>query len=189
MCFLSCLTEVEGGPSEGFSLKDGEPDLDLIEPGGLGRSEVELHVWVPLKPAIILRLMGIEIVEDDVDGGVRIVREDIVHEIEEFDPAATILVGGGDLAGRHFKGRKEGRSAIALIVMTMTRQSPAIWQLQISLGALERLDRGLFVDTDDDRVLRRCHVEPHHIGSLADELRIFALAPGLPPGEINLLAA
>jgi len=108
------LDRGEGGPSEGFSLKDGEPDLDLIEPGGPGRSEVELHVWVPLKPAIILRLMGIEIVEDDVDGGVRIVREDIVHEIEEFDPAATILVGGGDLAGRHFKGRKEGRSAMRL---------------------------------------------------------------------------
>ena len=38
------LDRGEGGPSEGVSLKDGKPDLDLIEPGGPGRSEVEVHV-------------------------------------------------------------------------------------------------------------------------------------------------
>ena len=72
-----------------------------------------------------------------MDGGVRITRDDIVHEVEEFDPAATVLVGGSDLTPRHVKGRKEGGSAIALVVMTMSGQSPAIWQFQVSLGALD----------------------------------------------------
>ncbi len=65
---------------------------------------------------------------------------------------------------------------------TRTGQSPAIWQLQIPLGALQRWI-GLFVDTDDDRVLRRRHVEPHHIGGLGDELRIVALTPGFAPAK------
>ena len=71
----------------------------------------------------------------------------------------------------------------------MTGQSPAVRELQIALGPLQRLDRGLFVDTNDDRVLGRCHVEPDHIGGLGDELRIAALAPGFASGEVDLLGA
>jgi len=71
----------------------------------------------------------------------------------------------------------------------MTGQSPAVWQLQISLGALQRLDRGLFVDTDDDRILRRRHVEPYHVGGLGGELGIVALAPGFAPRKVDLLGA
>ena len=105
--------------------------------------------------------------------------DDIVHEVEKLDASAALLVGGRDLAGGDLEGREQRRGAVALVVVTMTRQSPAIWELQISLGALQRLDRGLFVDADDDRVLRGRHVETHHIGSFGDELRIVALVdPG-----------
>lgn len=37
------------------------------------------------EPAIVPGLVGIEIVEDDVDGRVRVSGDDIVHEIEELD--------------------------------------------------------------------------------------------------------
>jgi hypothetical protein len=56
-----------------------------------------------------------------------------------------------------------------------------------SLGALQRLDRGLLVDTRDDRVLRRRHVEPNHVGSLGDELGIVALTLGFAARESYLL--
>src|SRR3974390_241218 len=69
----------------------------------------------------------------------------------------------------------------------MTGQSPAIRQLQISLSALQRLDRGFLVDANDDRVLRRRHIETHHVGSLGDELRIVTLTPGFAAREIYLL--
>ena len=94
-----------------------------------------------------------------------------------------------DLTGGHLEGRKQCRSAIAPVVVTVPRQSPAIRQLQISLGALQRLDRRLFVDADNDRVLRGRHVEPNHSGSLGDKLGIVALTPGFAAGEINLLPA
>jgi hypothetical protein len=56
-----------------------------------------------------------------------------------------------------------------------------------SLRPLQRLDRGLFVDADDDGVLGRRHVERDHVGSLGDELGIVALAPGFAPGKVDLL--
>ena len=34
----------EGCAAQGLSLQDREPDLDLIEPGGPRRREVEMHV-------------------------------------------------------------------------------------------------------------------------------------------------
>jgi hypothetical protein len=57
---------------ERVALQDREPDLDLIEPGSTGRGEVEMYVGMTLEPAVVFRLMGVEIVEDDMDGGIRI---------------------------------------------------------------------------------------------------------------------
>ena len=39
------LDRVEGGAVQGLSFKDREPDLDLIEPRGPGRSEVEVYLF------------------------------------------------------------------------------------------------------------------------------------------------
>jgi hypothetical protein len=39
--------------------------------------EVEMDVRVTLEPAVVLGLVGVEIVEDDVDGGIRIADDDI----------------------------------------------------------------------------------------------------------------
>ena len=71
----------------------------------------------------------------------------------------------------------------------MAGQGPAVRQLQVALRPLQRLDRGLLIDTDDDRVLGRRHIEPDHVGGLGGELRIVALAPGFAPGEVDLLGA
>jgi hypothetical protein len=40
------LAVVERGPRQGLGRQDREPDFDLIEPGRLGRSEVEMDVRV-----------------------------------------------------------------------------------------------------------------------------------------------
>ena len=59
------LARGERGAGQRFGCQDGEPDLDLVQPRRLGRGEVEVHVRVPLQPAIVLRLVGVEIVEND----------------------------------------------------------------------------------------------------------------------------
>src|ERR1700676_4040786 len=55
-----------------------------------------MHVRVTLEPTVVGGLVGVEVVEDDVDGGVRMAHDDIVHGIEEFDPTPAIFVGSGD---------------------------------------------------------------------------------------------
>src|SRR6266849_8808067 len=101
--FLELFDRGEGCAAQGLSLQDREPDLDLVEPGGPGRREVEMYVRMTLEPAIVLGLVGIEVVEDNMDGGVRIGGDDIVHEIEELDAPAPLLVSGGHLAGGDFE--------------------------------------------------------------------------------------
>src|SRR5260370_33594977 len=69
----------------------------------------------------------------------------------------------------------------------MTAQCTAVRELQIALRTLQRLDRGLFVDADDNRVLGRRHVEPDYVGGLGYERGILALAPRFASGEVDLL--
>jgi hypothetical protein len=114
-----------GCAMQGLSFQDGEPDLHLVEPRSSRRCEVKVHIRMTIQPAIVLGLVGVEVVEDHMDCGVRVVSDDMVHEIEEFDTPSAIFVGGGHLAGSHLEGRKQRRGAIALVVMTMTGQSPA----------------------------------------------------------------
>jgi hypothetical protein len=44
-----------------------EPYLHLIEPGGVGRRKMEMDILVPSQPAVVFRLVGIEIVQNHMD--------------------------------------------------------------------------------------------------------------------------
>jgi hypothetical protein len=88
--------------------------------------------------------------------------------------------GGGGVGGWHVildnlnthKPRNDRwlrcAGAIALVIMAVVGQCPAVRELEIALCPLQRLDRGLLVNADDDGVLGRCHVEPDHIGGPAE---------------------
>ena len=58
----------QGCAAKGLAFQDGEPDFDLVEPGGPRRREVEMHVRMTLEPAVVLGLVSIEVIEDDMDG-------------------------------------------------------------------------------------------------------------------------
>ena len=77
---------------------------------------------------------------------------------------------------------------MALVIMAVATQGASVGQLQIALRPLQRLDRGLLVDTEHNRLVGRCHVEANDVGRLSGELRIVALAPGLAAVEIDLAA-
>jgi hypothetical protein len=89
-----------------------------------------------------------------------------------------MLVGAPHLAGGHVECGEQGRRAVPLLVVVLASQRPAIGQLQITLRPLQRLDRRLFIDTGDDRIMRRGQVQADNIGSLGHELRVLALALG-----------
>ena len=80
----------EAGALQRLAGEDREPALDLVEPGGPGRRVMEMHILVPGQPAVAFRLVGVEIVEDDVDLAPGMGRDDAVHEIQELDPAPPL---------------------------------------------------------------------------------------------------
>ena len=98
----------EAGAAEGLAGQDREPALDLIEPRGMRRGEMKMDVLVPLPPGIALRLVGIEIVEDEVDLAPGMHGEDGVHEIEELDPSAALIMARRHLAIGDVEGGKQG---------------------------------------------------------------------------------
>src|SRR5215469_18715821 len=86
---LAWRGETRAGQSLGG--ENGEPDLDLIEPGGMGRRKMEMDVLVPRQPAVVFRLVGIEIVQNHMDLAAAMFGNHAVHEIQELD-ATTALI-------------------------------------------------------------------------------------------------
>src|ERR1700685_1202597 len=84
--------------------------------------------------------------------------DNAVHEVEELDAPPPLLVSRRHLAGGHLEGGEQRRGAVALVIVAMTAQRSAVRHFQIALCPLQCLDRGLFIDADDNRILPRCHV-------------------------------
>ena len=169
-----------------MTLQDGKPDLDLVEPGGAGRGEVEMHPGMSLKPGVVL-LVSFEVVEHDVDVLVWIGGDDPVHEVEEVGAPAAGLVNGSDLAGGDLESGEQGCRSMTFVVVALAAQGPPVGHFEIPLRPLQRLDRGLFIDTQDNRLVRRGDVEADDIGRLGRKRRILALAPGFASRKIDLL--
>ena len=55
----------EGAAADGFLGDDVEPDLDLVDPGGVGGSEVEMVAWPGGEPSLDLGVLGGAVVVDD----------------------------------------------------------------------------------------------------------------------------
>src|SRR5215207_656491 len=149
---------------------------------------MEMDIGVLLEPALIL-LVGVEIVEDDVELAAREGSNDAVHEAEELDTAAALGMRRDDPSGGDFERCEQGRGAVPLVVMAVATQSASVRQLQIALRPLQGLDRRLLIDTENDRLGRRIDVKAHHVGSLGGERRVIALAPGFAPRKVDLVLA
>src|SRR5437899_578494 len=96
-------------------------------------------------------------------------------------------MAGFDQAGGDLQSRKQGRRAVAFVLVVEAGERLAVGQLQPALGALQSLDVGLFIDRQDHGVLRRLQVERHDVRGLLRECRIGADAPAAPPLQRNLV--
>ena len=99
----------------------------------MGRGEVEVDVLVPDQPPIALGLVGLEIVEHDVDLAVGVVGNHVVHEVEELGAPPALGVLGFDLAGGDLERREQGRGATALVVVGKAGERTAVGQLEVTL--------------------------------------------------------
>ena len=73
--------------------------------------------------------------------------------------------------GEHVESRKQGRGAVALVVMRH-RPAAALLHRQSRLGAVERLDLAFFIDRQHQGFVGRIEVKADDILDLGDEVRI-----------------
>src|SRR5262245_2131322 len=149
---------------------------------------MEPHLRVFLQPALVL-LMRVQIVEDDVKLTIRVHGNEAVHERKKLNAAAPFGMRRDDPPGGDFESCEQGRGAVPLVVVALPGQSASVRQLQITLRPFQRLNRGFFIDTENNRLGGRINIKPDHIGGLRRELGIVALAPGFAGGKIDLVLA
>ena len=98
----------------------GEEALDGVEPGCRCRREVEDPAGMTGEPlADLFMLVGAVVVEDDMDhlaGGD--VAFDHVQEAQEFLMPMALHVAADDGAVEHVEGGKQGRRAVAFVIMS-----------------------------------------------------------------------
>jgi hypothetical protein len=88
---------------------------------------------VASQPAIGLRLVSAQVVQHHVQLAARMVRHDLVHEVEEFPSPSPIIVAGFHVARGHVQscaqgGRPEGRIGRKAPTATTTQRNPVLAQ-------------------------------------------------------------
>ncbi len=100
------------------------------------------------------------------------------------------LAGSGDVAGGDFQRGEQRAGAVPHVVVGPSFGEPGLHRQHL-LGPVQRLDLGLLIHTQHDRVLRRRQVQPDHVGDLRDQLGVGGelerlgppgLHPVVPPG-------
>ena len=101
-----------------------------------GRVVVDENVWVFRQPAVDLGLVGVQVVQDDVNFLIRVVHYEFVHKAQKLPSSASLEVTGFDQTGRHVQGGEQGGRTVAFILVVEARQGFAIGQFEPSLGAV-----------------------------------------------------
>lgn len=159
-----------------------EPALDLVDPRGTGRREVQVEARVSQHPTMDhLGLVRAVVVHDQVHvevGGHLAV--DKIEELAELAGSVAAMAGSDHLSSRNIQRREQRRSAVAHVVMRSALDLAGSHGKQ-GLGAIESLDLRLLVDAQDQRSLRRSQVQAHDVADFLDEERIAGKFEGLRP--------
>src|SRR5215211_824133 len=71
--------------------------------------------------------------------------------------------------------------------MAVSGEGAAVLEPEIALRPFQGLDVRLLVDREHESALGRIKIEADDLRGLGDEIGVVALAPGLPPVEVDLL--
>ena len=88
------------GSSQGLAAQDTKPNLNLIEPGGVGWSEMKMHIGVSSQPTILFGLVAGEIIQNHMNFLITMSGQDSVHELEEFPAPAVFASRNRWIGGR-----------------------------------------------------------------------------------------
>jgi len=156
-----------------FLGQQGEPALDLIQPGGGGRRKVYVKARMAREPGAHRGgFVGSVVVHDQMHiqgGGNR--RLNGPQELQKFLAAMAPMQLADHLAGGDIQcGKQRGRT-MAQVVVRAPLGNPGR-QRQDRLGAIQRLNLALLVDTQHHRLDRWIDVQADDIARLRHKQRI-----------------
>jgi hypothetical protein len=75
----------KAGSLERLAAQNAKPTFNLVKPRSMGWGKVKMDVRMALEPAVVFGLVGIEIVENDVNFFfIAVSVDDALHEIQEL---------------------------------------------------------------------------------------------------------
>jgi hypothetical protein len=173
----------EDAASNDVALDLGEPDFDLVEPGGVSGGEVKMDVRVRAQESFDgLGFVAREIVGNDVDFPPGLHTGN--HLLEKEDKLGAGMAAGGlaqDLSAGGVEGCIERKGSMAEVFEPVPL-SPPRRERQHRIEAIEGLNGALFVHAEDRRVGRRTQIETNDVGRLGLEIGIIALHVMAPSG-------
>ena len=76
-----------------------------------------MDVGMVLEPAVLLRLMRVQIIQHDMDFAVRVFGHNLIHEVQELAPPSMAVMRRLHLSGGDLERGKQGGRAVTLIAV------------------------------------------------------------------------
>ena len=154
-----------------------EPALDLVDPGGPGRGEVDVEAGVVCEPVLDYRgLVGAVVVLDQVDV-VKAGGDVLVDPLEELQELLMVLAAvpacADHGAGFDVEGGEQAGDAVPGVVVSAPL-GHAGHHREHRLGPVQGLDLVLLVHAQDHGLIRRVVVEADDVDDLLHEQRVGA---------------
>jgi len=170
---------LEAAVAQDTALKDAEPDLDLIDPGGMQRrvdkAEAMSMLLVEPRPASVASVVvQVEVVPYDVDTAAVVALRERVHEGQQCMRIAVPNDATEHLPGADVEGREQ-RARPATTVLEFVANDASVTHVD-GVTARQRLHR-LLVDAHDDSVLGRVPVESADSRDLHSKTGIRGMEP------------
>src|SRR6266545_1650024 len=147
--------------------------------GGVMKDEASAVATVESRPALRGAVeVDVEVVPDDVDRSLRILRGDGAHESPQVLALPRRAADRDDLPGAHIKGRNDGSRAVPFVLPFPTRAaSRTAGSPMIGKTVFQGLHASHLVNAEHGAAGGRVEIEVADLGHLLPKLRIGAVQP------------
>ncbi len=183
-----CGHILEGPSPDPFLGEVSEPSLHHVQPGTGRRNKVQVKPRMATEPGVHAGMFVRAIIVDDkmqiqVAWGVAI---DFLQEPDKFLVPMARHTVADHRAVEHAEGGEQGGGAMALVIVRQRPAAPFLHR-EARLGAVEGLDLAFLVDAQDQGLVWRIQIQPHHIVQFVEELGVAAELEGLEQMRLELV--
>ncbi len=187
---LQIFHTAEGATAHSFGGQLSKPALDEIEPAGTGRHEVREEAGMSCEPGLHLGMrVSAVVVHHQVQR--RVSRKLLVQATQEFQKLLMpmpLVALADDPALQDFQGGKQGRRAMALVVVRHRAAAPLL-QRQARLRAIQGLNLAFFIHAEHHGLLWRIQIQADHIGQLLQKPGVARQLETLDPVRLEVVTA